>query len=372
MNILWLVDHLGYKGIIHGAGKYYLDVLTLLNKNKINVILCVLRERDQLTKLFEYQGIKIRHFTRSKFDPRALSDLIKVIKEEKIELVHSHGYGSDNFGRIAGALLKIPTIIHAHDENSNYPWYQNLADLLLKGVTYGAIAISESVKKSCVVKRRISLDKLSVMRNGILLKNFVPVKQEIIQQEKEQLGIKPCFKVVGTVARLREEKGIKYLIESVPEILEVFPNTIFLIAGDGPLREELQDLSIRYGVQKKVIFAGFCQNIRVILSLIDIFVASSLTEGLGLGILEAMAMGKPIIATNVGGIKEILKDKETGYLVPAKNSKALADKVIHLISDENEARRLVINSRKESQKYDIGLYIQKLEKYYFEVIRGCQ
>ena len=158
------------------------------------------------------------------------------------------------------------------------------------------------------------------------------------------------------------------MIESAPKILEIFPDTIFLIAGDGPLREELQNLASQLGIQDKVLFMGFRQDIPAVLSVIDVFVAPSETEGLGLGILEAMAIGKPIVATSVGGIIEILKDGETGYLVPAKNSQELAKRVIYMLKNEEEARCLGIKAREESRKYDINSNVKKIEEQYFGLI----
>ena len=113
IDILWLVDHLGYNGVMHGAAKYYLNTIPLFDKNEFNVVLCVVRSEDNLTKYFRDKGINIKHLGRSKYDPRTLFDIIKLIKSMDISLIHSHGYGADNFGRVAGVLSGIPTIIHA-------------------------------------------------------------------------------------------------------------------------------------------------------------------------------------------------------------------------------------------------------------------
>lgn len=368
LNVLWLVDHLGYDGFMHGAGKYYLNTIPLINKSKFDVTLCVLRKKDNLTKLFEDQGIRIHHLGRGKFDPLTLLDLIKLVKEEKINLIHAHGYGAANFGRLAGVLTGVRTIVHAHDDDRNYPLYQKFADHLLSGSTDKAIAISESVKESCVRKRRIKEDKLSVMHNGIPLGNFSAVEEERIQKERNRLGVQSGVKVVGTIARLREEKGTRYLIESAPMVLEAFPETLFLIVGDGPLREELESLSRQLGVDRSVIFAGFCQDIPAILSIFDIAVIPSLTEGSSVALLEEMAMGKPIIATSVGGIKEVLIEGETGLFVSSKDSKALAERIIYLLKDEDEARRLGMKAKEESKKYDINLYVKRLEEHYSELL----
>ncbi len=369
INILWVVDHLGFDGIMHGAGKYYLTTIPYLDKNKFITTLCVVRGRDHLTKLFEDAEINVKHLGRSKLDPRTLIDLYKLCKNLNIQIIHTHGYGSDNFGRIVGKLLGISTIVHAHDDNSNYPWHQNLADFFLIPFTKKAIAISQAVMKSCVVKRRINENKLRVLPNGIMFDKFIPASKEQIIKEKTSLRVGSAKHIVGTVARLRKEKGIKYLIESALDVLKQFPETFFLLVGDGPLREELENLSEELGIKEKIIFAGFYDDIPMMLSIIDIFVAPSITEGLGLGILEAMAMAKPIVASNVGGIKEILKDNETGLLVPAESPKILSEKIVYLLKNESEAMVLGINAREVSKNYDINLCVKKLENYYLELLK---
>ena len=170
------------------------------------------------------------------------------------------------------------------------------------------------------------------------------------------------------MTRLREEKGTRYFIESAQHVLRYFPETIFLIAGDGPLKEELCDLTVTLGIRDKVIFAGYCEDIPAILSILEIVVVSSLSEGFGLVVIEAMAMGKPIVATNVGGMREILKEGETGLLVPAKDPDAQAEKIIYLMRNECIAHKLGLRAKEESKKYDISVHVRSLEDYYSELI----
>ena len=193
-------------------------------------------------------------------------------------------------------------------------------------------------------------------------------EKERIERERKRLGIEQDFKVIGTVGKLREEKGTKYLIESAVKVLEVFPKTRFLIAGDGPLRKELEILSKQLMIDRNIIFAGFCQDIPAILSIDDIIAIPSLTEGSPLALLEAMAMGKPIVATNVGGIREILRDGETGLLVPSRDPKALSEKIIHLLKNENDANLLGLRAKEEVRKYDNRFHVRKLEEHYFELL----
>ena len=368
INILWLVDHLGYGGAIHGAATYYLNTIPLLNKSNFNAILCVLRKRDGLTKQFEDKEINICHLERNKFDPRTLFDIFKIIRKEKINIIHAHGYGSANFGRLIKLFNKVPVIVHAHDDDRNYPLPQKIADYLLRNLTDQAIAISDAVKASCVKKRNIREEKVIVLLNGIPLNDFVVPDESRIEKARKQLGIRQESNVIGTIARLRKEKGVKYLIQSAVKISDAFPDAVFLIAGDGPLRNELVDLTKKLGLETKVVFAGFCEDIQSIFSIINIVAVPSISEGLGIAILEAMAMSKPIVATNVGGIIEILKDGETGLLVPPKDPNILADKIIYLINNKNEARRLGLNAKEESKIHDNIAHVQKLGQIYYELI----
>jgi len=365
INVLFVADHLSYEGKMHGVGRFFWNVLPRFNRNKYNVIPCVLRKKDALNDLFISQGIKIRYLGKTKFSPSTFMTLRKIIKEEKIDILHLHQYGSSNFGRLVGFIAGIPVIIHSHDTDPNYPLYQRIADLILARFTDRVIAVSESAKESTIKKRSIREDKVIVMHNAIPLEEFQELTPEQKKEERRHLGINQDYKIVGTVTRLREEKGNKYLLEAAAEVLKVFPKTLFLIKGDGPLREELQNLSKKLNIEKNVIFYyGFVRDIRKFYSIFDIKVIASENEPFGLVMLEAMAMGKAIVATDAGGPKEILKDGETGLLVPAKDSGALAQKIIYLLENNQELERLARNAKKESEKYDIDLYVRKLEREY--------
>ena len=371
INVLLANDHLGFGNTLHGVGRLFSLWVPRFNRDRVNVVVCILRREDEIgrkfKKEFEKLGVKIRFLERGKFNPFTLLDLVNIVREERIDVMHLQAYGASTFGRIAGLLTGVPVIVHAHDNDTNYPWYQNIADMVLGRFTDRAIAVSESVRASCIKKRRIPKDRVIVMHNGISFEQFRMPSNREIEEEKKRLGIEPEFKVVGTLSKLRKEKGVEYLIKSIPAVLEAFPRVVFLIVGDGPLRGELEALTRALGVEKNVIFAGYREDVPRVLSVFDIKVLPSVTEGFGIAILEAMAMGKPVIATGVGGVKEILKDGETGFLVPPQDPEALSERIIYLLRNEDEARQLGIRAREESKKYDIDLCVRRLEELYFEL-----
>ena len=368
INILWLVDHLGYNGFLHGAGKYYLNTIPFFDKSSFNIILCVLRSRDNLTSQFEEKGIKVHHLGRNKLDLLTILDVIKLIKKDKINLIHCHGYGSANFGRLAKIFTHTPVVVHAHDDDSNYPLYQRLSDYILKGFTDKGIAVSEAVKKASIVKRKIPREKMIVLHNGIIFDEFKIPNNIEIKEERKKWKLDEDTNVIGTIAKLRKEKGLEYLIKAVPRVLSAIPNSSFFIVGDGSLRNSLENLAKQLGIMKNITFTGFIENVSTILSIFDLKVLPSLTEGFGLVIVEAMAMGKPIIATDVGGVKEILTDGETGLLIPPKNPEVLADKIIYLLKNQEAAKKLGIKAKQESKKFDIRIQVEKLEEQYLKII----
>jgi len=364
MNVLMVSDHISYEGEMHGVGRFFYNIIPYINKDEYNVIPCVLRLKDSSDDIFKARGITIKYLGKSKFNPTIFMSLLKIIKEEKVDILHLHQYGASNFGRVAALISGIPAIVHCHDDNHYYPLYQKVADIVLKHFTDKVIAVSVSAKESAIDKRKFSENKVTVMHNAIPLKEFHELNTNQIEKEKKKLGINSDYRVIGTVTRLREEKGNQYLIESVPEVLKIFPKTIFLIIGDGPLRDELQNICRKLNIEKNVIFYGFSEEVQKLISVFDITVVPSITEGFSFALVEAMAMGKAIVSTDVGGPKEIIEDGETGLLVPSQNSDELAQKLIFLLKNEQELKRLGQNARDESKKYDIELYVNNLEKIY--------
>lgn len=371
INVLLANDHLGIGNSIHGVGRLFSLWIQYFDKTRFNMIVCILRKKDKIGEYVEEElkemGVNIKFLGRGKFDPFTCSDFIKIIKENKIDIMHLQAYGASTFGRMAGIITGIPTIVHAHDDDSNYPLYQRLADLLLSKFTTKAIAVSESVKESCIKNRKIPGDKILVMHNGIPLEKFGVLKTDEIEQEKDYLGIDSNAYVIGTIAKLRKEKGIEYLLEAMKILLEQYSKIVLLIVGDGPLRDELEYYSRQLKINNKVIFTGYRRNIPLMLSIFDIYVMPSLTEGSPMALLEAMVTGKPIIATNVGGIREILKNGKTGILINPKDPNTLADMIFYLLKNKDIAKELGMKAKEESKKYDINFYVRRLEDIYYKL-----
>jgi glycosyltransferase involved in cell wall biosynthesis len=367
INVLLVNDHLGWNGtVMHGVGRLFLQWMLTFDERKYHVIVCILRKKDALSEHFERRGIKIRFLGHGKFNPMTLVSFIKMIREEKIDVMHVQGYGASTFGRLARVLTGTPVLVHFHDTSPYYPWVQKVADLILARFTDAAIAVSNSVKRFCIENGRawgMDPGKIVVVPNCVSLNEFQISDPADTLTEKKRLGVDPASKIVGTVTRLYDSKGNRYLLEAAAKVLKIFPNTKFLIVGDGPLRQDLVEFSRQLGIKDHVIFTGFCNNVVKLLATFDIkiFTSWGVDGGTPLAVLEAMAMGKAIVATN---IIEIIEDGVTGLLVPPKDSGAIARQVISLLRDEDLGKRLGTNARAESRKYGVDPYVRKLEIIY--------
>ncbi len=364
VNVLVAADHAGYKGNLNGVGRYLLNVLPRLDLKRFNITLVVLRDTASLDSEIKTEGINIIQLNRHKFDPFTLYDFVKIIRREMIDILHLHQYGSSNFGRIAGMITGVPTILHAHGPDLNYPVYQRIADWFLSKLTNYVLAVSQSTREECVRNRSINRDKIVIIPNGIPLEHFRPLSPSKVSSLKSHWNIPTDAPVVGTITRFHKEKGNRYLLESTENILKILPNTRFLLIGNGPLSSQLKEQARQLAIERNVIFTGFQNDVASMLSIFDVTVFTSLNEGHPQVLLEAMAMRNAIVATRVNGIKEILSDGTNGLLIPPSDPHSLAEKIIHLIYNEKKRYQLGIEAYRESRKYSIEEHICRIENIY--------
>ena len=332
---------------------------------------CTLRSPDPAGSYLEEMGIKVHYLGHGKISPANITGIASLIESEPADIVHLHGYSAANFGRIAARLKGIPNIVHEHAVLKVQP-HQYIADKLLARLTDVAIAVSGNVKEFMIHSRSIPKHKIQTIGNGIQLDKYRKLDETLKQKKRHELGIVDNVKIVGTVTRLREEKGNEYLIRALPMILEQGLDFTLLIVGDGPLRGELESLVNDLGVESVVKFLGFRSDVPELLSLFDIQVIPSLTEGFPLCLAEAMAAGNAIVASEVGGMKEIGRDGETVLFAPAKDPQSLSEKILHLLKDKKHANKMAENAKSYSEVFSIKNSVKLLEHEYEKLSRSVQ
>ncbi len=302
-----------------------------------------------------------------------LVKLVGIVRKFKIDLIHSHGKGAGIYSRSLGAITRIPVIhtfhgIHYGAYNSLMRKFYFLLEKFLAILTYKTINLSQSEEKEGLRLGIINKEKSRVIYNGIELNRFDKVKINLVRERKE-LGLGGRNIVIGNVARFNLQKGHEYLIKAIPLVLRKYPRTKFLLVGDGKLRGKMESLIEELGIKDNVIFAGFREDIPRILKVMDIFVLSSLWEGLPIVLLEAMASELSVVATNVIGNKEVVIDGETGFLVPPRNPGKLAEKIIALIENKPLRKKFGENGRRRVKElYSLDRMVKETEEVYYEAL----
>ena len=305
--------------------------------------------------------------------------LKRIIKKNRIDIVHGQGARAEFYARLAnkitGRAKYISSIATLVEEFEVSPLRQRLYRLFnllsAKFVDY-FIVVSDFLKKKIINEYKIPPEKVVRIYNGIESDYFrsdsVRIKRSNI---KHEFNLEKDCKIIGSIGRLAPKKGFEYLIQAIPGVLKTYPEIKVLIVGDGPLKAELRVLSEKLGVKDNVIFTGFRTDIKDILNAIDIFIMPSLVEGFPMVVLEAMAMGKPIIATRIDGIKEQIIDSETGLLVSPCDADALAKSIIHLFGNRKFRNMLGVNARKlVEKKFSIEKMIANVETTYQDLLES--
>ncbi|HMD36479.1 MAG TPA: glycosyltransferase, partial [Vicinamibacterales bacterium] len=310
-------------------------------------------------------GIDIAYLNRSKFDPLTLPALLRIVDERQVDVLHLHGYGATTFGRLAGALRRVPTILHEHANLTRTPWFQKIADRVLEPFTDIAIAVSQSTADFVVGARQIPRSKVKVVYLGVPLEDFNRARGAgEIAAARQELGIGPGEFAIGTVTRLHDSKGNSYLVDAAAQVIAVRPQARFFLVGEGPLLPELQAQAARLGLGDRFVFAGFRRDVARTLSAFDLSVFPSLWEGTPITAFEALAMGKPIVSTDADGLLDILTHDRDALIVPRRNASALASTVVLLIDRPDLRARLAASAAETGRRYDIDRFVRRMERLY--------
>jgi len=322
-------------------------------------------------------GIKFYPVDMSRrFSLKPISRIKAIIRNNKIDLVHSQGARADFFARIAGRLAGVPHIfctiampVEGFDVGLLQKKVYRFIDQLTERYVERFIVVSDSLKQMLVEGRGIPAHQVLRIYNGIELSQYHPDAE--YGNLRSEWGIPQEVSLIGAIGRMVWQKGFEYLIECIPEIGRTYPDTKILIVGDGPLLDGLKALSGRLGVEKNIIFTGFRSDIKEILSAFDLLVVPSLLEGFPMVTLEAMAMAKPIIATNIDGITEQITDGKDGILVAPRDPDALAKAIIKVLADRQSAKAMGLAARKKvEQEFSVEKMVRETEKVYLSLLKG--
>lgn len=370
INLLHIVN-----GFAIGGGELKLLELVknLVEKraDKYTVTVCSVGQGGTLQPEFERLGIKVFVIEKKhKFDISQVFKVCRIIKQEQIDLVQTTLFYADVIGALAAKLTGVDAVIswdtvsHPPDSHETRLRHKLSYQLCMRFVKR-IVAVSEGVKKYLVEDRKIASKKIVIIHYGIDLSLFTSRNGFLDKRKRSELGLPDHKIVIGTVARLEIQKGHRYLIAAAPEIINKFSNVVFVFAGDGTLRQELETQVNELGLQENFRFLGFRKDVKELLFAFDVFVLPSLFEGLPNVILEAMASGRPIVATAVDGTPELIEHNETGLLVPPKSPHALQEQILNLLENEEKGSKLGRQAKEMAkQKFSFDQQFRKFEEVY--------
>lgn len=333
-------------------------------------------------KDIEKEGIKVKtiRFKRKIspiYDLITLAKLFFYLKKEKFDIVHTHTPKPSLLGQMAARLAGIPIVA-----DTVHGFYFNQKKSLPARIFFRFIR-KASAKFSDIIflvnredmetasrERLCRKDKIKYFGGGIDINRFNPeiFSKDFINKKKKELNIPADFKVVGIVARLVEEKGYLDIFKAFKRVLNDFPKTMLLAVGQSePEKKDAikPEIVKKYGIERNAIFLGERTDINEIYALMDIFVLPSYREGLGISIIEASAMEKPVVATDIRGCREAVENKKTGILIPQKNPQKLAEAIIYLFSNPAEAKKMGKEGRKKAlDEFDERIIFDRIKKEY--------
>jgi glycosyltransferase involved in cell wall biosynthesis len=375
-KIAYVIDGLS----MGGAERLMVPILKHLNRTDFDAYICALQSKDgnPMAEEIRVLGIpvdclEIKHLR----DLNTLPRLIKYLKRIGADLVHTQLEFANILGNISAKCLRLPSVCTIHvmpslDVKTKSKLHQKLEWFVLKYFCDRVISVSEEAREYHLHISGADPDQVATIYNGIDLSGFLSLDCELERVNvREELGIPMDAKVLTTVAVLRPQKGIQYMIRALPAVLASNPNAYYLIVGDGPHRSTLIEEVRKATVNDRVIFAGMRRDVPRLLSASDIFVLPTLTEALPTVLAEAMAAKLPIVASRVGGIPEMINNKQNGCLVEPEDLAGLANACIHLLNDAKERATLgaegwnIVN-----QKFNIERQVDKLEELYMNQLRA--
>ena len=311
-----------------------------------------------------------------KCNPALFTRLARIIRAEGIDVVHGQGARAEFYARLASGLAKkskyISTIampVEGYDVGKFQKRAYRFLDRFSERYVDRFIVVSDSLKERMISQHAVPAEKIVRIYNGIEIDFYNPAEQEDRRAKiRKDLSLDNDVLLVGAIGRLVWQKGFEYFLQCIPDVIGICSRIKFLLVGEGPLRRPLEDISKRLGIEPFIIFTGQRNDIRDVLAALDILVIPSVLEGLPMITIEAMAMGKPIIATRIDGITEQIRDGKEGLLIASRSPVELGSAIGRIAGDSLLASSLGNAARQRvTTEFSVQQMIEATIKVYEEL-----
>jgi glycosyltransferase involved in cell wall biosynthesis len=316
-----------------------------------------------LSEELESLGVRCYRLSRHGLrDPSVVVRLRRLLERLQPDVVHTHLRKSDLAGQLSAAWAGVPARLSTLHNLA--PWRRNRAmNLVARSMTSGChcfIACGDAVRDYSLRVGGLPADRTEVVSNGIDVDRFDPVRFDAQDRAGETIGI---------VGRLQPAKGHRVFIQAAERLVTVRPEARFVVVGEGPLRAQLMDDVVRAGLEGRFVFTGLVRNVAALVRSFDLFTLSSISEGLPVTLLEAMALERPVVATRVGGIPDVITDGDDGLLVEPSNPNQLAAGWNRLLADPALARQLGKRARRTIvERFDQRIMHRRVKDLYTSLV----
>jgi glycosyltransferase involved in cell wall biosynthesis len=368
INVLYVIDTAGPGG----AESVFMDLIIIMNRKNIRPIVIIKSEGWLSTELIRNNIKPYIIPSDGSFNLMYLLKLIRVIKKERIQLIHSHLFGANVYSSVAGLLTKIPVISTFHGANDISPDERLLKvkELILNYGSNKIVAVSQSLLTELLARINLNKYKIEVIYNGVDTVKYNTNKKIKL---KKEYGLDNKGFLLGALGNVRKDKSYDVLLEAAHLLSKSDLKFKILVAGDTKLDQglyaNLVSKQVEYGLEDKVEFIGFCDQVIDFLSNLDLFVLSSSSEGFSIATIEAMATGIPVLSTRCGGPEEIIQDGIDGYLVEKNSPAALARKITDCLNDSSNLKLVAIKAkRKVKENFALELMIDNYLNLYEKLL----
>ncbi len=370
INILYVITQLE----LGGAQKQLLSLIKNLDQDRYNIFLFTAKDGFLMEEALAIPGLSLY---RSRYlqrlinplrDLLALMELRAFIRKNRIDMVHTHSSKAGILGRWAAALAKTKIILHTVHGWSFHDFQNPLICGLYKKLekfsakfTDRIVVVSDHDKQKGLGLKIGSEDRYGLIRYGISRAEFGAKDASI----RKELGLSEDALVIGTIACFKPQKGLEDFVRLASLAGQLFPQARFLMVGDGVLRKKLERQIERSGLRSRFILTGWRTDVARVLFAMDVLVLISLWEGLPIAVLEAMASGVPVLATDTGGIAEVILEGETGFLAPCHDVPSMLKKLTLLLREDGPKKRIALKAAEcVDERFETKMMVKSHEELY--------
>ncbi|MFH1784737.1 MAG: glycosyltransferase [bacterium] len=344
-----------------GTEKYVLN-LTKALKERFSFHVGYIKEEGPIAEALREEGINVIRINN-------FFSLYRFLEHNDIQILHTHLYRANIMGRLIGKISRVPVIISSQRSIDAWKrWHHVMIDKWTMHFADYIIANSEATKDLLTRREKVSASKIEVIYNGVDTAAYVPsVSGEVV---RERLGISQDIPVIGYVGRLHPEKGVDFIPRIASELRKTIPQFKVLVIGDGPFKQRLKHAISKESLSEHIVLLGTKDDILSFIDVMDVVILPSREESFSQAALESMKMEKPVIASDVGGMGELIDSGKNGILMHPGRPIAFAQAILSLLENRPMAEKIGEAARKKvTENFDIKEMIEKTENIYMKLIK---